>query len=78
MVDLERAKLSPGVVFASPREVVEHDAFTLEEKIAILERWRQTAIQLETAQGENMQSSRESNLQQVLLALLKLEEQKRA
>ena len=75
MVDLERAKFSPSVVFASPQEVVEHDAFTLAEKVAILERWRQTALQLETAQGENMQSNRESRLRQVLLALRQLKAQ---
>lgn len=71
-IDLERAKLTPSVVFAGPKDVVEHEDITKEDKIEILLRWRYDALQLETAQGENMQSSEDSQLRDILNALRRL------
>ena len=74
MINIERAKRTPSVHFASPREVENHEYLTKEEKIEILLRWRYDAVQLETAQGENMQSEEDSQLRAVLKALHRLRE----
>jgi hypothetical protein len=73
MLDIERAKLTPSTEFSSPEAVVENTKLTREDKIEILLRWRHTALQLQTADEENMQSTgEESQLDQVLDALQRL------
>jgi hypothetical protein len=38
-VDIKRAQLVPSSVFANPNQVVETDALSLPQKLAILRRW---------------------------------------
>lgn len=73
MLDIQRAKRTPSVVFSAPQDVVEHTALTPGDKVEILLQWRYDALQLETAQGENMQSNKDSQLRDVLNALHELD-----
>jgi hypothetical protein len=72
VINIERAKKTPSELFAAPRGIVEHKHIAKSDKIEILLRWRHDAQQLETAQSENMQSSEDSRLQEVLKALRQL------
>ena len=72
MIDFERAKKTPSQYFAGPQDVVEHDSLPKAAKIDILLRWKHEELQLETAQDENMQSSKASRLREVLQALRSL------
>ena len=69
MINIERAKRTPSTVFASPQDVVDHKNLTKEDKIEILLRWRNDAIQLQRTEEENMAGDDGSQLQQVLKAL---------
>jgi hypothetical protein len=60
------------MVFERPRDVLNHPGLTRAEKADILHRWRYQALQLEVAQGENMQSEADSRLREVLNALNEL------
>lgn len=69
MIDYERATKTPSQYFAGPQDVVEHKRLSTAAKIAILLRWKYDALQLEIAQGENMQSLEDSRLREVTQAL---------
>ena len=68
-IDLERARLDPSAVFASPEAVVEHPGLTWEQKTDILKRWKYDACELEVAEEENMGGGEPSMLEGVLKAL---------
>jgi len=53
-LDREAALRSPGEVFASPEDVLEHAGLSREEKIEILRRWSYDAAELEVAEEEGM------------------------
>lgn len=72
MIDYEKAKKTPSQYFTSPRDVIENASLPKPAKIEILLRWRYHAIQLETAQDENMQSGEDSRLAEVMDALRRL------
>lgn len=72
MVDMERARRSPSTEFDSPEDVVQHAELSRQDKIEILRRWRYDALLLETAQSENLQSDKDSQLRAVMTALQEL------
>lgn len=66
---------SPRPNLPDPKTVLQDAQLTREEKIAKLERWRQDAEEIETANDEGMGGVvRPSNLAAVLAALRELEE----
>jgi len=69
-----RAKVDPTQVFDRPEQVLQHDAYSREEKITVLQRWRYDALELEVAAEENMSGEDESRnvLQRIINALMEL------
>ena len=55
-IDREKAKQNPESVFDSPQSVVEEVLLTKGEKIATLNRWRQTVLEELSASGEGMRT----------------------
>ena len=72
-VALEEALRDPASHFRSPRDVVDHEAWSRSQRRRVLEQWRLDAQQLETAVGENMSGGESSHLREVLEALSDLE-----
>ncbi len=68
-LELEKARLDPGSVFASPEELRDHGGLTREQKIEILRRWAYDASELAVAEEEGMIGGESSNLAQVLSVL---------
>lgn len=68
-MDIEKAMLNPGSVFASPDEVVRDQSIPREQKIKILKRWAYDARELEVAEEENMCGGPPSMLGEVLNAM---------
>lgn len=54
MIDLERAKLNPAEVFASPQAIVDSQELSEQEKIDLLKRWAYDLKSLAIAEEENM------------------------
>jgi hypothetical protein len=52
--ELDRALATPEAVFAHPADVLSCNDLTHEEKIAVLQSWQQTLVQLQVATEENM------------------------
>ena len=71
-VDLKKALLDPGSVFAAPEDVISHPSLKQEDKIEILRRWAYDATELSVAGEEGMPGGNDDLLRQVLLALNKL------
>ena len=71
-IDIEKAKLDPSSVFATPEEVVRHAALTREQKIEILRRWEYDASELSVAEEEGMMGGEPTVLEKVLAALDRL------
>ncbi|MGH7900897.1 MAG: hypothetical protein ACRENZ_04095 [Thermodesulfobacteriota bacterium] len=74
MIDLDKALLDPTSVFESPEEVLQSGELSREQKIDILRRWEYDARELEVAEEESMVGSNSDILDQILRALLKLDE----
>lgn len=68
-VDMDQALLDPGSVFATPEEVLAHDALTQQQKIEILRRWEYDASDVAVAQEEGMPGDIGDVLRRILLAL---------
>jgi len=60
---------APASVFASPEEVLEHGEFTCEQKIEILRRWQNDAVELDVAVEEGMPGEDDPLLRRIMLAL---------
>jgi hypothetical protein len=56
-IDLDKAKLDPASVFASPSEVLSAPNLSLEDKRTILSRWEEDAGDLMRATEEGMPPS---------------------
>lgn len=69
MIDVEKAKLDPGLVFKTPAEVVANDELSREQKIDILQRWEYDARELQVAEDEGMEGPQQVTLAAVLGAL---------
>lgn len=61
MIDIEKAKLDPSGVFASPKDVLAENDLTRDQKIDILRRWGYDAKELAVAEEENMPASETNN-----------------
>lgn len=57
MIDIEKAKLNPGQVFATPKDVLSAKGLSKDQKIDILRRWGYDAKVLAVAEEENMPAS---------------------
>jgi len=71
-VDVQRALLDPGAVFTSPREVLQSDELSREQKIEILRRWEYDAAGYAVALEEGMPGGEDDLQRQILLALEQL------
>ncbi|MEJ2603865.1 MAG: hypothetical protein P8172_11315 [Gammaproteobacteria bacterium] len=71
-MNLEHALADPTSEFSSPEAVLEHEELTVEQKKAILERWRQDAELLLRAEAENMAGGEPNMLHRVQQALDRL------
>jgi hypothetical protein len=74
MVDIDKALLDPGTVFESPDEVLKSEELTREQKIRILKRWEYDARELQVAEEENMIGTNGDILDQIMRALLQLDQ----
>lgn len=74
MIDLDKALLDPASVFKTPDEVLQSEELSREQKIDILRRWEYDARELAVAEEESMLGSDSDILDQILRALLKLDE----
>lgn len=72
LLDLQRALLDPGAVFASPGDVVGHQGLSAQQKIEILRRWEYDAAEQAVALEEGMPDGESDLLRQILLALGRL------
>ncbi|MDX5359858.1 MAG: hypothetical protein LPL00_00885 [Alphaproteobacteria bacterium] len=72
--DLADAKLDPTGHFGHPREVLDKDGLTREDRIDILKQWEREAHQLQVAAGENMAGGEADMLRDVRLALRRFED----
>jgi hypothetical protein len=68
-MDLEKARLDPGSVFASPEELCESPGLSREQKVDLLQRWAEDARELEVAEEEGMGGGESSLLERILTAL---------
>jgi hypothetical protein len=68
-IDLQRALLDPGAVFASPREVLHCSELSTQQKIELLRRWEYDAAELAVALEEGMPGRDDDLQRQILLAL---------
>jgi hypothetical protein len=71
---VEQAIADPTKKFKSPMDVVNDPRFDTAQKRTILESWRKDAELLATASAENMAGGEAAELQDVSLALDKLEQ----
>jgi hypothetical protein len=63
----------PAEMFESPREVVADKTLSKDQKLQILETWRQDAKLQQQAEAENMSGGKRPRLQEVKLALAELD-----
>lgn len=68
MIDLEKAKANPGAHFKSPEEVISHLEIATQDKIDILESWRQELLLLTVADEENMAQEEPNESNEELLS----------
>jgi hypothetical protein len=73
-LDLDRALLDPGSVFRSPDEVLRHPALVASRKREILRRWLWDARLLEAATSDRMPEGEPSRLEEIVRALLALDD----
>lgn len=68
-VDLEKAFLDPGSMFATPEQLHDYPGLTREQKIEILRRWAYDASELAVAEEEGMVGGEPSHLARIVSAL---------
>jgi hypothetical protein len=68
-IDLEKARLDPGSVFADPEALRDHRGLTREQKIELLRRWAYDASELAVAEEEGMAGGEPSQLSRILAVL---------
>ncbi len=65
--------LDPTSIFACPSDVCDEQSLTRDQKIKILRRWEYDARELQVAEEENMGGGPQDDLDEVLLALHRLD-----
>lgn len=68
-----QAKQNPAAMFDRPQDVLMANDLSRDEKRAILEQWKQDAIQLQVATEENMAGGEPSKIEEVVEALRTLD-----
>ena len=72
-MNIKQAMLDPTSIFACPSDVCGEQSLTRDQKIKILRRWEYDARELQVAEEENMGGGPEDVLDEVLLALHRLD-----
>jgi hypothetical protein len=68
-IDLEKARLDPGSVFADPEALRDYGGLTREQKIELLRRWACDASELAVAEEEGMTGGEPSRRSGILAML---------
>ena len=69
VVDMDRALLDPGSVFAAPEDVLSHKGLSRQQKIDLLRRWGYDANEVLVSTEEGMRGDNGDLLQRILRAL---------
>ena len=72
VVDMDRALLDPGSVFAAPEDVLGHKGLSRQQKIDLLRRWEYDASEVSVSTEEGMRGDNGDLLQRILRALSQL------
>jgi hypothetical protein len=67
--EYDRALLDPAAVFKLPKDVLNSDALTTEQKLELLKRWETDALLLSVADEENMGGGEPSRIEDVRHAI---------
>jgi len=67
--DYDQALLDPAAVFKSPRDVLNSDTMTTDQKLTVLKRWETDAQLMSVATEENMGGGEPSRLEDVRHAI---------
>ena len=67
--DYDRALLDPSKVFKLPKDVLQTDSLTAEQKLEVLKRWETDALLLSVAAEENMGGGEPSRIEDVRHAI---------
>lgn len=70
---LRKAKQNPAAMFDEPQDVLTANDLSTDEKRAILDQWKQDAMQLQQAADENMTGGEPSRIEDVVEALKALD-----
>lgn len=71
----KNALISPDKFFKKPLDVLGNESLSKQQKIEVLKRWKHDALELETADDENMSTNgRRDIMDEVVEALRLLEE----
>jgi len=70
---MAQARQNPAAMFDRPQDVLMANDLSRDEKRAILEQWKQDAIQLQKATEENMAGGEPSKIEEVVEALRTLD-----
>jgi hypothetical protein len=71
-IDIDKALLDPGSVFATPEALLIHDGLSDQPKIEILRRWAYDASESSVAEEEGMRGENGDLLQRIIVALNQL------
>ena len=72
-MNIKQAMLDPTSIFACPSDVCDEQSLTRGQKIKILRRWEYDARELQVAEEENMGGGPQDVLDEVLMALHRLD-----
>ena len=72
-MNIKQAMLDPTSVFVCPDDVCDEQYLTRDQKIKILRRWEYDARELQVAEEENMGGGPQDVLDEVLMALHRLD-----
>ena len=73
-LDMAKARLDPGAVFASPETLRDHPGLDRDQKLELLRRWAYDARELSTAEEEGMGGGEGSLLDRIEAVLAELTE----
>ena len=75
-LNTEQARMLPQTVFSSPLDIVTQEGLTRGQKIATLERWKQTLLDSISATGEGMMAAQLEEVGNALQILLEPERER--
>lgn len=71
----DKALIDPSSIFKAPEDIFASAQFTRSQKIELLRRWEEDALEIETAETEGMTGGEQSHLREIHLLIDKLEKQ---